>query len=505
MALDRREFIEKMLAFSASAALAPGILDLFKVDEAAGSPLILLDEDQFSAILKSALVRGGDFSEIYYEAGHSLTLVLSEGVFNEATIGFSEGTGVRTVDGVKNGYAYINGLDFDKLKDAAVTSAFIASSSVLLGHAAPKIGEPRQAALPGTITVKVPIDSIAETKKMELLQAADEAARSYNPAIKQVDLTYFDQLQKRVIANSNGLRIENEIPMIWVVAEVLAEKNGVRHQGRCRISAHQGFEFFDTNSVTDAALEAAREAVVMLSAQPAPSGMMPVVMESGWGGVLVHEAVGHGLEGDVIYRGTSIYADKIGKKVASDLVTFVDDSSWPNARGTYEFDDEGTIGKRNVLIDKGILVGFMHDLISAKILKMQPSGNGRRESYRYYPIPRMTNTFLDNGSSNPPDIIAGTTKGIYIKSLSGGSVDTISGQFNFIVREAYLIENGKIMTPVSGATLIGKGIDVLTNIDGVGNDLKLGVGICGKEQWVPVTAGIPTVRIANGITVGGIA
>jgi TldD protein len=293
--------------------------------------------------------------------------------------------------------------------------------------------------------------------------------------------------------------------MIWIVIEVLAEKDGVRHQGRNRISAHQGFEFFDTNSIVDSAREAARESVDMLSAKPAPSGTMPIVIDHGWGGVLIHEAVGHGLEADFIYKGTSIYADKLGKRVGSDLVTMVDDSSLPNARGTYEFDDEGTIGKRNVLIENGIVTGFMHDLISAKMLKMEPSGNGRRESFRHYPIPRMTNTFLDNGSSNPADIIAGTSKGLFVKNLSGGSVDTISGQFNFVVREAYLIENGKITTPVSGATLIGRGIDVLQNIDAVGNNLQFGPGICGKDQWVPVTAGLPTVRVASGITVGGSA
>jgi TldD protein len=346
---------------------------------------------------------------------------------------------------------------------------------------------------------------VPESRKLELVQSAEEAARSYSPDIKQVDITYYDQVRKRSIANSNGLRIQNEIPLIWLVINVLAEKNGVRHQGRKRISAHQGFEFFDINDVAEAARIASKEAVTMLEAKPAPSGSMPVVMCPGWGGVLIHEAVGHGLEGDFAYKGTSIYADKLGKKVGSELVTMVDDSSWPNARGTTEFDDEGTIGRRNVLIEKGIVKGFMHDLISARMLGASPTGNGRRQSYRYMPIPRMTNTFLDNGDSEPGDIIADTRKGIYIRALSGGSVDTVSGHFNFIVREAYLIENGKITIPVSGATLIGRGIDVLENIDAVANDLDLGVGICGKGQWVPVTAGLPTVRIAKGITVGGSA
>jgi TldD protein len=501
MIIDRRDFLEKMLKFSATAALSPMLIRMLETGEVAAETIRPpLGPNEVSAILTKALSRGGDFSEVYYEAINSLSLKMSEGVFSEATIGFWEGTGIRTVDGVKNGYAYINGTDYPGTLEAASTAAFIASN-----NGAGQIAKPFEGKLPGTITVKIPLNSIKENRKLELIQQAEAAARSYSPYIKQVDITYNDFTQKRRIANSNGLRIENEIPMIWIVIEILAEKDGIRHQGRARISAHQGFEFFETNSIVDAAREAARESVDMLSAKPSPSGMMPVVIGAGWGGVLMHEAVGHGLEADVIYRGTSIYADKLGKKVGSELVTLVDDSSWPNARGTYEFDDEGTIGKRNVLIENGVVTGFMQDLISARQLKMEPTGNGRRESFRHYPIPRMTNTFLDRGKSLPADIIASTPKALFVKALSGGSVDTISGQFNFVVREAYLIENGKITTPVSGATLIGKGIDVLQNIDAVGNNLEIGPGICGKDQWVPVTAGLPTVRVASGITVGGSA
>ncbi|OGC90886.1 MAG: hypothetical protein A2W25_13165 [candidate division Zixibacteria bacterium RBG_16_53_22] len=487
----------QMMMLSAASFLAPGLLKFaeLKAENVLSPPF---DDDQFRVLLSKALARGGDFSEIYFESVQSLSLKLSERVFSEATLGFSEGTGIRTVDGIKNGYAYINGIDFAGAKEAAGTAAFIANSPRII-----EVAEPVVKRAPGYITVKIPLDSISEARKMELMEQAEQTARGYSPHVKQVDITYYDHFKKRMVANSDGLKIDNELPLIWIVIEVLAEKDGVRHQGRSRISAHQGFEFFDENSMVEAAKEAARESVDMLAAKPAPGGTMPVVMECGWGGVLMHEAVGHGLEGDLIHRGTSIYADKLGRKVASDLVTLVDDSSWPNARGTTEFDDEGTPGQRNVLIENGVVTGFMHDLISAKKLNMSPTGNGRRESYHHYPIPRMTNTFLDNGKSNPADIIADTPKGIYIKSLSWGSVDTISGQFNFAVREAYLIENGKITDPVSGVTLIGRGIDVLTNIDAVGNDLKLGVGICGKDQWVPVTSGQPTVRVTRGITVGG--
>jgi TldD protein len=501
MNVDRRDFLEKILKFSAATALSPVFFRMLEGSTALAETAVApLDEEAIGAVLGKALARGGDLSEVYYEAINSLSLKMTEGAFSEATVGLWEGTGVRTVDGIKNGYAYINGFDQPGLLDAAATAAFVASNS-----GAGKIAKPVERQCPGTVTVKIPLETIKESRKIELIRQAEAAARAYSPHVKQVDITYVDQIKHRKIANSNGMRIENNIPLVWVVIEVLAEKDGVRHQGRVRISGHQGFEFFDTNSVVDAAREAARESVDMLAARPSPSGMMPVVIDRGWGGVLIHEAVGHGLEGDFIYRGTSIYADKLGKKVGSDLVTMVDDSSWPNARGTTEFDDEGTIGKRNVLIENGVVRGFMHDLISARMLKMEPTGNGRRESFRHFPIPRMTNTFLDNGDSNPADIIAGTPKGLFVKNLSGGSVDTISGQFNFVVREAYLIEDGKIASPVVGATLIGKGMDVLQNIDAVANDLELGPGICGKEQWVPVTSGLPTVRIARGITVGGSA
>ncbi len=500
MIIDRREFLKRAATISATAASAPFLLSILGESGCAPAAPPGFNEKQIEALLKNALVRGGDFSEVFIEEVLSLSLNMTEGSFSNATVGVSSGVGIRTVDQDKNGYAYVNGYGFSEALEAASTAAYITSET-----RPARVAEPVSSEAPPFIIVDIPIESISETQKMELVQKAEVAARDFSPHIKQVDITYYDHVRKRRIANSNGLRIENEIPLIWVVIEVLAERNGIRHQGRCRISAHQGFEFFEENDIVEAALMAAKEAVVMLDAKPAPSGVMPVVMNPGWGGVLIHEAVGHGLEGDLVYKGSSIYSDRLGKKVGSSAVTLIDDSSWPNARGTTGFDDEGTAGQRNVLIEKGILRGFMHDLISAKMLKAEPTGNGRRESYRHYPIPRMTNTFLANGDASHDDIIADTKNGIFVKTLSGGSVDTISGQFNFIVREAYLIEEGRITAPVSGATLIGRGIDVLTNIDIVGNNLNLGVGICGKGQWVPVTAGVPTIRVAKGITVGGMA
>lgn len=499
MEIDRREFLRQTAAISAAAACAPWFLSfLGNTSCAALKTKSGFDETELTSLLSTALTRGGDFSEVFIEEIASLSFEMTESNFSQAIVGVMSGVGIRTVDGERNGYAYSNGFEFAKALQAAETSAFIAS-----GNSTTKVAEPKVKETPGYIKVRVPVESIPEKEKMALIESADEAARSYNPLIKQVDITYYDQVRTRKIANSNGLRIENEIPLIWVVIQVLAEKDGIRHRGRTRISAHQGFEFFDENDVREAAVKAAREAVTMLDAGPAPSGSMPVVMKAGWGGVLIHEAVGHGLEGDSIYRNSSIYTGKVGQKVASSLVTLIDDSSLPNARGTTDFDDEGTPGQRNVLIENGILQGYMHDLISARMLGAEPTGNGRRESFRHYPIPRMTNTFLTSRDAEPDSIIADTKSGIYIGALSGGSVDPISGQFNFIVREAYKIEDGKITSPVSGATLIGKGMDVLLNIDAVANDLDRVVGICGKGQWVPVTSGIPTLRVAKGIIVGG--
>jgi len=498
--IDRREFLKSTAAISAGAALSPGILSLLSGSGCSPGIRKDLDDDQIAAVLEKALSKGGDFSEVYIEEISSMSFEMSEGSFSKATVGISQGIGVRTADGPKNGYAYANGFDFEEAVEAAETSAYISSSGKMGEIAAPAKKSP-----PGYVTVEIPVNDVAETVKMDLIQSAEQAARAFNPLVAQVDIEYYDHMKRRKIANSNGLRIENEIPIIWVVINVLAEKNGVRHRGRKRLSAHQGFEFLDQVDLNEAARIAASEAITMLEAKPAPSGKMPVVLYPGWGGVLMHEAVGHGLEGDAVFRGASIFAGKIGQKVGSDLVTLVDDSSWPNARGTTDFDDEGTPGQRNVLIENGILKGYMHDLISAKLLNAAPTGNGRRQSYRFIPIPRMTNTFLENGTAKREDIIADTKKGLFVKALSGGSVDTTTGEFNFNVRVAYLIEGGKVTSPVSGAALIGKGIDVLTNIDAVADDLDLGVGICGKGQWVPVTAGLPTARVAKGITVGGTA
>ena len=271
---------------------------------------------------------------------------------------------------------------------------------------------------------------------------------------------------------------------------------------RERLSMHSGFELFDQVTPETVGQRAGREAIAMLEAEDAPAGIMDVVMQNGWGGVLVHEAVGHPLEADNIAKKIGAFTGKLGKKVASDCFTMVDDGTLPNFRGTINYDDEGTQAKRNVLIENGYLKGYMTDILSARQLQMERTGNGRRESFRYYPIPRMTNTFIEKGKDKPEDILASTRKGLFVQSLSGGSVNPVTGVFNFTCREAYLIENGKKTRPVKGATLIGSCMDVISSIDAVGDDLDFGPGICGKGQMAEVSVGQPTVRI-RGINVGG--
>jgi TldD protein len=334
------------------------------------------------------------------------------------------------------------------------------------------------------------------------MKRADEAALGYDPRIRMASIDYYDEVRGRVVATSEGLYLSDELPLIFFIVQTLGRDDKASHMGRERLSRHSGLEMFDDVGPEEVARACARESIAMLGAQDAPAGRMDVVMQNGWGGVLVHEAVGHPLEADNIARKTGVFVGKLGQKVATPVFTMVDDGTLPNFRGTTNFDDEGTPMRRNVLIEDGVLVKYMTDVLSAKQLGMERTGNGRRESFRYLPIPRMTNTFIEKGQDDPADILASTPSGIYVQSLSGGSVNPTTGVFNFTCREAYLIENGRKTTPVRGATLIGSCLEVISNIDAVGNDLDFGPGICGKGQEAEVTAGQPTVRI-RGINVGG--
>jgi len=493
--MGRRKFMTLGLQGAVAMALTPTMV---KTLLAGGNQAKLeVPPELLQKVITSALKRGGDLAEVYVENRISRTILLEEGKFKSAVFGLVGGAGVRVIDGDKTGYAYSDEVTEEKLLRAAEVASFIASSGKKIKPV--NIKEQKR---PSYVTVKIPLEEVAEAQRMEIMKRAEDAALSYDPRIKMASIDYYDETRDRLIANSEGLLVKSSLPLIFFIVQTLAVGKGSSHMGRERLSRHAGLEMFEEESPEKAAKEAARESIAMLEAKEAPAGKMDVVIQNGWGGVLVHEAVGHPLEADNIARQTGAFVGKLGKKVAADIFTMVDDGSQSGFRGTTDFDDEGTQMKRNVLIQNGVLVKFMTDILSARQLNMERTGNGRRESFRYYPIPRMTNTFIEKGQDKPEDIIASTKSGLYVQSLSGGSVDPTTGVFNFTCREAYLIEDGKKTVPVRGATLIGRCLDIITRIDAIGNDLAFGPGICGKGQSAEVTAGQPTVRI-RGINVGG--
>ncbi len=505
--IPRREFLKMGVKGGITIAAAPSIImNLMAMPHKmkstnAGTLTSDFDPDMIKRTLAHALGKGCDFAEVYIEDRISRTINMEESKFKDAVFGISQGAGVRVISGEKTGYAYTDEITEEKLKRAAEVASYIDRGSKKTKPVNVNVNlvkENRKS----FITVKLPLEEVADEKRLEVMKRANQAALEYDPKIKIAYISYYDEIRGRTIANSEGLLLQDRLPLLFFIVQTLGVGNNTRHLGRERISSHSGFELFAEKTPEEVAKNCARESVVMLKADDCPAGKMDVVMQNGWGGVLVHEAVGHPLEADTIARKIGAFTGKLGKKVASELFTMVDDGTLPNFRGTTNFDDEGTQMKRNVLIRNGILEKYMTDILSAKQLKMERTGNGRRESFRHIPIPRMTNTFIEKGKDKPEDILASTKKGIYVQSLSGGSVNSITGMFNFTCREAYLIENGKKTKPVKGATLIGSCMDIVSNIDAVGNDLAFGSGICGKGQMAEVTAGQPTVRL-QGINVGG--
>lgn len=497
--IPRRRFLELTMKGSLAVAATPALLSQLTScrSATAGATVLDTDRDLISKVISKALEKGGDFSEVYIENRISREIVMEESKFRSGLYGISQGAGVRVISGNKTGYAYTDEVTEEKLLRAAEVAAFVATT----GTPVKAVGL-NNIDYKSFITVEMPLGEIADDQRIEVIKRADQAAMSYDPRIRMAIVDYYDEVRGRVIANSEGLYLRDELPLLFFIVQVMSADGKARHMARERLSMHGGFEMFSKVTPEDVAGNAAREAIAMLEAEEAPAGIMDVVMQNGWGGVLVHEAIGHPLEADNIAKGIGAFTGKLGQKVASDCFTMVDDGSLPGHRGTTNYDDEGTPGQHNVLIENGILKGYMTDILSARQLGMKRTGNGRRESFRYIPIPRMTNTFIDQGRDDPAEILASTKKGIYVQSLSGGSVNPVTGVFNFTCREAYMIENGKKTRPIRGATLIGSCMDVISNIDAVGNNLAFGPGICGKGQNAEVDVGQPTVRI-RGINVGG--
>ena len=448
-------------------------------------------------ILEAALKNGGQMSELFLERSTGLMIILDDGKVEKVLGGVDQGAGLRLIYDLKTAYAHGNQLNLEALLPLAQNLALLAKGQAVAPQAL-------VAQSPGLSTrVSSPPADTATARKVELVKAAEAAARAVDSRISQVRVTYMDRGQQVRIVNSLGAEAAEERTQVLLAVHCVASQNGRSQTGYETMGGIMGMEMFEQEDPLRVAREAARRAVLMLEADAAPGGAMPVVLSAEAGGTMIHEAVGHGLEGDLVYENMSVYAGKIGQKVANELITVIDDGTVPGRRGSGGFDDEGTPCRENVVIENGVLKGYLQDRLSAWKLEARPTGNGRRESYRHRPIPRMTNTMIAPGSEDPEAIIRSVGDGLLVRKMGGGQVNTINGDFVFEVSEGYLIRDGKVGAPVRGATLTGNGPEVLQQIDRVGSDLGWSLGTCGKDgQGAPVGDAQPTLRIPS-LVVGG--
>jgi len=469
-----------------------------------------IDDAILSKTLKSMMGRQVDFADLYFQSSQHESWMLEDGIVKEGSYNMERGVGVRAISGEKTGFAYSDDISPLALLQAADAAKGIADS----GKGAQVQVFKRQSPIKVYQTVE-PLGSLTQEQKIDLLHQVEAHARQVDSRVSQVIVSLSGVHEKILVAASDGTYGTDIRPLVRLNCSVLVEENGKRERASAGGGARTDYSYFfelEQNASGQEkaryliyAEEAVRQALVNLVAINAPAGTFPVVLGAGWPGVLLHEAVGHGLEGDFNRKGSSAFSGKMGQQVASTLCTIVDDGTMENRRGSISIDDEGTPGQYNVLIEKGILKGYMQDKHNAKLMGVKPTGNGRRESYAHLPMPRMTNTYMLAGESSPEDIIKSVKKGIYAPNFAGGQVDITSGKFVFTSSEAYLIENGVITTPIKGATLIGSGPEAMKKVSMVGNDLKLdaGVGVCGKDgQSVPVGVGQPTLKIDE-MTIGG--
>ncbi|MDW5299980.1 MAG: TldD/PmbA family protein [Sedimentibacter sp.] len=458
----------------------------------------MLNKQVIEDTLTAALQTGGDFAEIYVEDRTNNGIVMIGGKVESTMTGRDYGVGIRIFKGFNSVYAYSNKSDRESLiltakKAAAAIEGAVGNISVNLN----------KTSVNNINTIHIDPNTVEKTKKVQLMRKAYDTAFNYDDLITQVTVSYTDYNQDIMVANSEGLWKEDKRIRSRIAISAIASKNGEMQSGFFGPGSSKGYEFFENLDVEKYAKEASRVAVTMVNAKYSPSGKMPVIIDNGFGGVIFHEACGHGLEATSVAKGLSVFSGKVGQQIASPLVTAIDDGTIPNEWGSFNIDDEGTPSHRNVLIENGILKGYMIDKLNARRMNMDITGSGRRQSYRYAPTSRMSNTFIDNGKSTPEEIIANTEKGIYAKYMGGGSVNPSTGEFNFSVMEGYIVENGKIKDPVRGATLIGKGTDILNKIDMVGNNLTHGQGMCGSVSGsIPANVGQPMIRVSE-ITVGG--
>jgi TldD protein len=460
-----------------------------------------LDQGQLERVLTELMGPAVDAGDLYFQATSHESWMLEDGLVRSGSHSVEQGVGIRAISGDKVGFAYADEIIMPSLLQASGAARAIARQGQQGQVQAWKKQQP-----PLLYSTKDPILAFAAKDKVDLLRQIDSYTRSRDPRVREVIVSLAATFETVLIAATDGTFAADIRPLVRLNVNVIAEQGGRREQGSDGGGGRFSYrQMIKNNAWQLMADEAVRQALVNLESVPAPAGTMPVVLGPGWPGVLLHEAVGHGLEGDFNRKGTSAFTGRMGEKVASDCVTVVDDGTMQQRRGSLAIDDEGTITEATVLIENGVLRSYMQDKLNARLMNMAPTGNGRRESFAHLPMPRMTNTFMLPGEYEADEIIASVDKGLYAVNFAGGQVDITSGRFVFSASEAYLVENGKITRPVKGATLIGNGPDVMTRVSMVGNDLKLdaGIGVCGKDgQSVPVGVGQPTLRI-DSLTVGG--
>jgi len=508
--ISRRVFLRRGALASAAALVAagmpgvpwlPGSGDADAAIMGMGQELSdTLNIETCNQIMIESLKRGATFADLFAEQRYMTSIVLDGGKLESVTYGYPRGAGVQVMFRQQAGYAFSDVVEFNSLLDAA--------------HLASSVVENRGPVSPVDLAVKpimpvvslsAPVPLMNEDLKFGFVRRFDEAARAVDPRIASVRVEYNDEVRDILVATSEGVYVTDRQYLVSITCTVTAVEGPQRRTGFSAIGGRVDESYFTRRTPEAAGREAAEQALVLLQAGPAPAGSMPVVTGPGWGGVLMHEALGHALEGEEISRGTSIITGKLGTQIASPALRVIDDARIPFGRGSYPVDDEGAIGQRTVLVDRGVLVSYVLDRQNAAILGLKSTGNGRRMNYRYRALPRMSNTFIDRGSSTPDSLLSGIKKGLYAAMLGVGGVDTTSGNFNFAVREGYLIENGQITRPVQGAVLVGNALDALQKVEGIGNDIYIetAIGTCTKDgQRVPVGVGQPTVRFSS-LTVGG--
>ena len=459
-----------------------------------------LETQKLERVFGTLAARKVDYADLYFQYSRYEGWSLEEGIVKSGSFNIEQGVGVRAISGEKTAFAYSDEISFAALQDAAKATRAIAAA----GQAKRTKVAARKVPVPLYRDVD-PIASLPSESKVSLLEKLERKCRAFDPRITQVMASLGGEYEVVLIARADGAIAADVRPLVRLSVQVIAEQGGRRESGTGGGGGRTDYSHF-TNEVLDGyARQAVSQALVNLEARPAPAGTMTVVLGPGWPGVLLHEAIGHGLEGDFNRKGSSAFSGRLGQRVASPGVTVVDDGTLPGRRGSLTVDDEGTPTQRNVLIEDGVLRGYLQDSLNARLMKMPLTGNARRESFAHVTMPRMTNTYMLAGSQDPAEIIRSVPKGIYATNFGGGQVDITNGKFVFSAAEAYLIENGKVTHPVKGATLIGNGPDALTRVSMIGNDLQLdsGIGTCGKEgQSVPVGVGQPTLKI-EGLTVGG--